>query len=151
MSFLVCNYPMADFENMVTTYLNANKAEEYQLKDLKGVFYTDGGSRTIKSVNYGGWGVHGYVYVDKATNSNSGAKKATPTTEDYVTGKVDPNVTKAFVAAYIDYYGQIDKNSTNNIAELMGMMRCLFLISQMGLQQAIIQVDMDTGNRSVTL
>lgn len=141
MSFLVCNYPMTDFQNMITDYLSACKAEDYGLEHLKGVFYTDGGSRTIKSVNYGGWGVHGYLFVDKPTNSNSGCKKATPTTVDYTTGKVDTKDVKAFVTAYIDYYGQIDKNSTNNIAELMGMLRCLFLVNQIGLQHTIIHAD----------
>ena len=68
MSFLVCNYPMTDFQNMITDYLNANKAEDFGLDDLKGMFYTDGGSRTINSVNYGGWGVHGYLFVNKETN-----------------------------------------------------------------------------------
>lgn len=141
MSFLVCNYPMNDFKNMITDYLSANKAEDFGMEHLKGVFYTDGGSRTIKSVNYGGWGIHGYVFVDKPTNSNSGCKKATPTTTGYVTGKVDPKDVKAFVTTYIDYYGQIDNSSTNNIAELMGMLRCLFLINQIGLQHTIIHAD----------
>lgn len=141
MSDLVKGYPAIDFQNMVTDYLKANKAEDYGLDDLRGMFYTDGGSRTINSVNYGGWGVHGYLFVTKETNSNSGCKKATPTTKDYTTGKLGKNDTKAFVAAYIDYYGQIDNNSTNNIAELMGMLRCLFLINQIGLQHSTIHAD----------
>ena len=141
MSVLVCNYPMIDFENMITEYLEKNKGGDFTLADIKGVFYTDGGSRVIKSTNYGGWGVHGYLYVDKPTTSNSGCKKATPTTKGYVTGKIEDHEVKAFVTTYIDYYGQIDKNSSNNIAELMGMLRCLFLIKRIGLKTCIIHAD----------
>lgn len=141
MSILVCNHPMKDFETMVNDYLKANKGEGFGLSDLKGIFYTDGGSRVAKSTNYGGWGVHGYLYVDKVTNSNSGCKKAVPTTKGYVTGKADANDVKAFVTTYIDYYGQINDGSTNNIAELLGMMRCLFLIRKLRLSHSLIYAD----------
>lgn len=141
MSVLVCNYPMSDYQNMVSDYLNSNKAEEFTSADLKGVFYTDGGSRIIESTNYGGWGVHGYLFIDKATNSNSGCKKAVPTTVGYTTGKIDPDDVKAFVTTYIDYYGSIVSDSTNNKAELLGMMRCLFLISKLKLKHSVIHAD----------
>lgn len=141
MSFLVCDYPLIEFKDMVDDYLVSNKADEFTSDDLNGVFYTDGGSRTISSVNYGGWGVHGYIYIDKDTKSNSGCKRATPTTSDYVVGKIGTNDVKAFVVAYLDYYGQIDNGSTNNIAELMGMLRCLYLIKQMKLKRSVIHAD----------
>lgn len=132
---------MSDFESMVREYLVANKAEEFSTSDLCGVFYTDGGSRVIKSTNYGGWGIHGYLYVDKTTNSNSGCKKAVPTTTGYTTGKIDPKDTKAFVTTYIDYYGSVIDNSTNNKAELLGMIKCLYLIKQLKLKHSIIYAD----------
>lgn len=141
MSVLVCNYPMSKFESLVGNYLKDNKAEEHTLEELKGVFYTDGGSRTVGSTNYGGWGLHGYLFIDKATNSNSGCKKAVPTNKGYVTGKIDGDTTKAFVVAYLDYYGSLIDDSTNNKTELLAMLRCLFLVKQLKLKHSIIHAD----------
>lgn len=141
MSDLVCNYPLSDFQNLINDYLASSKSDEHTIDDLKGVFYTDGGSRVMKSTNYGGWGVHGYLYVDKETKSNSGCKKATPTTEGYVTGKISDKHVKSFVTAYLDFYGILINDSSNNKAELLAMIRCLFLIQQLNLKHSIIYAD----------
>lgn len=141
MSDLVCGYPMDDFNIAVTDYLKGNKVDDYTLDDLKGVFYTDGGSRIVNSINYGGWGVHGYLFVDKTTSSNSECKKAVPTTEGYVVGKISDKQSKAYVVSYLDYYGTLESNSTNNKAELLGMLRCLYLIDRLGLKESTIYAD----------
>ena len=141
MDNLICKYTRKDFNEMVSAFLTGNKVEDFTKDDLVGVFYTDGGSRVKGGTNYGGWGVHGYTYVDKQTNSNSGSTKATPTKRGYVTGKINSNDEKAFVVNYIDYYGCIPDNSTNNRAEAMAMLKCLYFIKQTGLKKALILAD----------
>lgn len=142
MSNIVCNYPLVDYENLMIDFLKDNKAEDFRLEDIKGIFYTDGGSRTIDRVNHGGWGVHGYLYIDKDTNSNSGCKKAVPTREKgYISGKIGEKDNKAFVTAYVDYYGSLLTNSTNNKAEMLGMLRCLYLVKQLALKHTVIYAD----------
>lgn len=141
MNDIVCGYKIETFNAMVEGYLNDNKAEDYNLEELMGVFYTDGGSRIVDSINYGGWGIHGYLFVDKDTNSNSGCKKAVPTRQGYVLGKIDDDRNKAFVVSYLDYYGSLSKDSTNNKTETLAMLRCLYLISRLKLKKSIILAD----------
>lgn len=141
MSDIVCGYKIETFNEMVEGYLNDNKAGDYSVDELMGVFYTDGGSRIVDSINHGGWGIHGYLFVDKDTKSNSGCKKAVPTRQGYVLGKIDDDRNKAFVVSYLDYYGSVIKDSTNNITEAMAMLRCLYLIGQLKLKKSIILAD----------
>lgn len=141
MTNLVCNYATKDFNELIKTYLDDNKVTDFTHADLNGVFYTDGGSRVAGNINYGGWGVHGYLYIDKPTNGNCGCKKAVPTKHGYHVGKITEEQDKAFVVAYVDYYGTIHDNSTNNIAELRGMLKCLHLIKQLKLNNCVIHAD----------
>lgn len=141
MSDLVCGYSEDTFKQSIEDYMKSNKIEDYDLTDLMGVFYTDGGSRVLDSTNYGGWGVHGYLYIDKDTNSNSNCKKATPSHTGYVLGSLNKKQKKAYVVSYLDYYGTLLSESTNNKTELLGMLRCLFLIDKLNLKKSIIYAD----------
>lgn len=140
MSDLNNTFSKHDYDSMVTDFLSACKIEDISPNDLCAVFYTDGGSRVIGSTNYGGWGIHGYVYADVPTKSTSGCSGVTPTKNGYAVGNKDHSQ-NAYVVGYLDYLGMIEKDSTNNIAELMGMLRCLSLIRTLKPKHSIIKAD----------
>lgn len=74
------------------------------------VLYTDGSFRQNKA----GWGIHGYTYNNVAMAAKA-ATKQQPTAKGY---KDVPAEETCTVIEYIDAYGAIDKNPTNNTAEL---------------------------------
>jgi ribonuclease HI len=74
------------------------------------VLYTDGSFRQNKA----GWGIHGYTYSNVAMTSKA-ATKQQPTAKGY---KDVPAAETVSVIEYIDAYGAIEKNPTNNTGEL---------------------------------
>lgn len=96
------------------------------------VFYTDGGCKPTPT-GIAGWGVHGYVYLDTHTKIGHGCKGFTPTARGHILhtpGKIDDIKAKAVtVLGYIDGLGCMPAPSTNNIAELLGFINCLELIT----------------------
>lgn len=74
------------------------------------VLYTDGSFRQNKA----GWGIHGYTYENVAMSSKASTKQQ-PTAKGYKDVPANETVT---VIDYIDAYGAIEKNPTNNTAEL---------------------------------
>lgn len=74
------------------------------------VLYTDGSFRQNKA----GWGIHGYTYKNVAMPSKATTKQQ-PTAKGYKDVPASETVT---VIDYIDAYGRVEKNPTNNTAEL---------------------------------
>lgn len=74
------------------------------------VLYTDGSFRQNKA----GWGIHGYTYKNVAMPAKA-ATRQQPTAKGY---KDVPAAETCTVIEYIDAYGAIDKNPTNNTGEL---------------------------------
>lgn len=74
------------------------------------VLYTDGSFRQ----NVAGWGVHGYTYNDIPMKSKA-ALKQQPTKNGYKDVGVEETCT---VVDYIDAFGKVTDNPTNNTAEL---------------------------------
>lgn len=141
MTVLACGFTIEDLNNSILEYCTTKKSVDEASAERSGVFYTDGGSRKQGETNYGGWGIHGYLYTDKDTNTNSGCDKAKPTRKAYVKGNLAKNEHKAFVVSYIDYYGPMGDDSTVNRAELTAMLRCLSLIDKLNLKRAYIYAD----------
>lgn len=112
-------------------------AKELKLKwdeikdDLKVVVYTDGGA--VKCTKVGGFatggGVHGYIYVDTPTKTNSNAPDGhSPTVEGYLPkAKVVEPLYKVSVLTYFDVAIPLGKG-TNNTAELSAGLVALALI-----------------------
>lgn len=118
----------------VNSYNTANKKTPLTKEDtLSGVFYTDGGCRDL-----GGWGIHGFIHSNHETNSNSGCKKAVPTYTGY---KSSAKEGKANVVAYLDYYGYLVDEVTNNIAEITAMLNLLNLLPELNLSKVLILAD----------
>lgn len=74
------------------------------------VLYTDGSFRQ----NLAGWGVHGYIFNDVPMKSKA-ATKQQPTAQGYRDVSADETCT---VIEYIDAFGRVEANPTNNTAEL---------------------------------
>ncbi|BDR26951.1 ribonuclease [Pseudomonas phage 9Ps-7B] len=74
------------------------------------VLYTDGSFRQGKA----GWGIHGYTYENVAMKSKA-ATKQQPTAKGYLDVGADETCT---VLNYIDAFGSVTNNPTNNTGEL---------------------------------
>lgn len=135
MSHLEINFNIKEKIKECIAVYNANnkKTPMDENTPLRGVFYTDGGSR-----DFAGWGVHGYIFNDHETNSNSSCKKAVPTKEGY---KTSSKTDKASVVGYLDYHGYLDKDASNNVAEITAMIKLLNLLPILNTKSNIILAD----------
>jgi ribonuclease HI len=84
------------------------------------VIWCDGGFRA----NKGGWGIHGYLYSDDKPKKPSGNAEHILTKDGYITkadvaNKSDIEYTEVTPIHYVDGFGSISNNATNNVAELL--------------------------------
>lgn len=115
---------------------DSNKEEvEKETGPIKAVFYTDGGCKPSRG--FGGYGVHGYFYVDGKPKQGAGAK-AIPTKEGYVVGAKEDAVS---VQEYLDCAGGIEGEATNNIAEMLGVKRALEIALEKKVSEILILTD----------
>lgn len=120
-------------------------AKEKEFTDVHLVLYTDGGcSNTGDKI--GGWGVHGYFYNEKPTKSNSGCKGYVPTKDGYHSGKTDDKVN---VLAYLDFFGGLPAETTNNIAELHALFAALELSLVYPIKSFTVFMDSDYVRRGL--
>lgn len=106
---------------------------------LQAVFYTDGGCRPTPR-GFGGYGLHGYLCTLDVPKKGHGCKGFVPTEEGYVEGnaKTTQSVT---VHGYLDYIGSMNAPTTNNAAELFGMIAALETVGQLGIKKAVMLLD----------
>lgn len=100
----------------------SKKVETAEVLPLKAVLYTDGGCKPSRGI--GGYGVHGYIYTDAPPKQGSGCKTATPTAKGYVLGDAGKK-DAVTVVQYLDIWGSLIPESTNNEAELVAAIRAL--------------------------
>ncbi|QVD49391.1 ribonuclease HI [Xanthomonas phage vB_XciM_LucasX] len=101
-----------------------------------GVFYTDGG---CDNPHVAGWGLHGYLFLPEPAKQGTGNPKALPTATGYktgATGKPDISLTH-----YVDAFGAINSNATNNVAELQAGLSALNLVKQTGIKNVHLMID----------
>lgn len=89
------------------------------------VLYTDGGCKPARGI--GGWGVHGYFYKEEIPKTGSGCKGHFPTADGYKTNdtKKDGDIKEVTVVKYVDGFGSILPESTNNEAEVIALSKAL--------------------------
>lgn len=119
----------------IEVYNANNKNNQVNTSNLKAVLYTDGGciSSTIS-----GWGIHGYIYADHETNSNSCCKQAVPTNTGY---KPSAKENKVPVVAYLNYSGYETYEVTNNTAEIKAAIKAFELINNINVNEVLILAD----------
>lgn len=112
-----------------------------------GIFYTDGGCRPAAR-GVGGWGIHGYTYIEEPAKVGTGCKSAIPTKNGYVMGESGkPEIT---LIEYIDGVGCLVPESTNNIAEIVAATRALRTILQLELKEALLFMDSEYVRQGLT-
>jgi ribonuclease HI len=127
----------ADFTKPLTSL-----ADDF--KPIGLVIYCDGGYRSNGHGEAGGWGVHGYYYDDEIRKAGYGLKNCEPTNFGYMGPAIalaDPKG-KALrmsytnkleeahgvrILRYVDAYGNVLSDATNNVAELRALLHALQL------------------------
>lgn len=100
------------------------------------VLYTDGGCLQDKKI--GGWAVHGYLFNEEPAKQGTGCKKAVPARHGYLPGSGKPEIT---VTHYVDAFGTIMEEATNNVAELQAAIEALRIVQQAQLKNAFLLLD----------
>ncbi len=108
---------------------NKNKCES---TDLHLVLYTDGGCRPSPGGD-AGWGIHGYIFTMDKPKAGHGCKTAIPHAKGYVnTGSANSeggSIPPITVLNYIDVKGGLAAPSSNNEAELYGLVDALDIVA----------------------
>jgi len=111
--------------------------KEEESLPLHGVIYTDGGYQ--RQYDVGGWGIHGYTFIEKESKTGAGMKDGQPTAKGYdLTAKVPLAIT---VQDYVDGIGSLSSGATNNVAELTGMIKALEFAIDHKLTSLYLQAD----------
>lgn len=89
------------------------------------VLYCDGGC--LQTAEIGGWGIHGYFYKPDVPKQGAGCPKGIPTAIGYCSKETNNGVTGSPVTMirYIDGFGSMLSDTTNNIAELTAAINAL--------------------------
>ena len=120
---------------------------------IKMVFYTDGGCRPVPR-GVGGWGLHGYVYLATPPKMGHGCKGFVVTADGYrnIAGSGDDLKSKEVtVLHYIDGYGNIVPESTNNEAELYAFYHALRIIALVKPAEALFRPDSEYVMKGATI
>lgn len=99
------------------------------------ILYTDGSFRDRKA----GWGFHGYFYTREPMKSKANLK-AQPTEYGYKDVSVEETCTPT---QYVDSFGPVEKNPTNNTAELKAVIRALEFADKHNVKDLKLFIDSD--------
>lgn len=115
-------------------------------KPTHAVLYTDGGCKPSRGV--GGWGVHGYFFLEEPATQGTGCPTALPTKDGYkmgASGKPDITLTH-----YVNGFGSLDPDSTNNQAELTAAIRAMEIAEEYGIQDVLLIMDSELTLKGLT-
>lgn len=110
--------------------------EKVGQKATHAVLYTDGGCKPSRGI--GGWGIHGFLYYPEEAKQGTGNPKVTPTPTGYIPGGGKPAIT---VTHYVDGFGSLIPESTNNIAEMTAALRAMECARHHGITNLLIKMD----------
>lgn len=105
------------------------------------VLYTDGGC--LLNAGLGGWGIHGYFFNTDVPKQGAGCAKGIPTAIGYCNKENNKGIAMppCTLFKYVDGFGSITKDATNNIAELNAMIEGLKVVIENKPKQALIYSD----------
>lgn len=106
------------------------------------VLYTDGSFRDGKA----GWGVHGYTYINKPMTSKTSAKQQ-PTSMGYKDVDLPATCT---VVDYIDAFGGVEFNPTNNTAELNALINAFKIAKEHDVPEMVVLLDSEYVRKGLT-
>ena len=104
------------------------------------VIYSDGGC--LQNAEIGGWGIHGYFYKPEVPKQGAGCPKGIPTALGYQS-KENKGVSGSPVTMirYVDGFGSLLSNTTNNIAELTAAITALNYILEKKPKKVLLLTD----------
>ncbi len=106
------------------------------IKPTHAVLYTDGGCDHATAA---GWGVHGYLFTMEPAKQGTGNPKALPTPTGYKMGGTGkPEIT---LTHYVDAFGSVTQNATNNVAEALASLNALKLVKDIGVKDVTLIKD----------
>lgn len=106
------------------------------------VLYTDGSFRQNKA----GWGVHGYTYTNVAMSTKL-PQKQQPTSKGYADVPANETCT---VLEYIDGFGPVTNNPTNNTAELSAAIKGFEIAKQHSVKNLTMWMDSEYVRKGLT-
>lgn len=112
---------------------------EFSFDEHSIILYTDGGCKPSRGI--GGWGIHGYVFKDEEAKQGTGNPKFTPTNTGYVTTTGSGAKPPVTITHYVDGFGSLIPESTNNIAELSAVIAALRIADQLSIKKVILKMD----------
>lgn len=134
-------------------------------KDRHMVVYTDGGCKPSRGI--GGWGVHGYIFYKELPKQGSGCDQ-TPTDRGYVenfeelkritaldnvipfTDVVSDGISLVTLVEYVDGWGSLIPESTNNEAEMTALFNALYAVREKGVVSVQILADSEYTIKGLT-
>lgn len=105
------------------------------IESLGAVIYTDGGCRPT-SRGIGGWGIHGYIYLNEEPKQGHGCRDKN-TAMGYAASGCKP----VTVVKYIDGCGSLVPESTNNEAEIVALLQALKIATRTGVRNLHLILD----------
>lgn len=98
--------------------MSDKEKKEAAAPEFHAVVYTDGGCRPSRGI--GGWGLHGYIYTHDTPKQGSGCKGGYLSRKGYITTdkEKNPDCPPVTPIQYVDGWGSLIPESTNNEAEL---------------------------------
>jgi ribonuclease HI len=114
-----------------------------ETKQIDGlVLYTDGSFRRQRA----GWGVHGYAFVNEPLKQGIGVKQL-PTAGGYEIIALTETVTPT---EYIDAFGNVLNNPTNNTAELQAAIEAFKIAEQYPTTMLVLRMDSEYVRKGLT-
>lgn len=89
------------------------------------ILYTDGGCKTVSGKPYGGYGFHGYLYTPEVAVKGAGHPTGLPTRLGWLRKSEVDKSQAVTLLRYIEGFGTDKHVTTNNIAELKGVIEGL--------------------------
>jgi len=105
------------------------------------VLYTDGSFRR----NQAGWGVHGYAYENTPLDKAVGEKQL-PTSKGYQVVELNKTVKPV---QFIDAYGPVTQNPTNNSAELQAVISAFDIATQFDTSSVLMLMDSEYVRKGI--
>lgn len=125
---------------MSTETVNDSEESVIPVETEKGpthlLLYTDGGCKPQRG--HGGWGVHGYAFTKEPAKTGIGHPTAIPTAMGYQLGSGKPDIT---IHWYVDNYGSILPECTNNVAELQAAIEALKIVAEKQVPNVALLMD----------
>lgn len=104
------------------------------------VLYSDGGCIQVASI--GGWGIHGYFFTPEVPKQGAGCPKGIPTALGYCSKEAkDVAGSPVTLIRYVDGFGSIVGDATNNIAELTAAIEALTFVLEKKPKKVLLLTD----------